>query len=84
MVLYIPRRDWIGRRDTRSVERKRKRVNRAGRRAVASVNGKAVNHPDIEFSEKGLYRVDGVHMSDVGHAIITNTLPCAIEALIFS
>lgn len=28
--------------------------NRALRRAVASVNGKAVNHPDKEFSEMTL------------------------------
>ncbi|XP_062610981.1 uncharacterized protein LOC134272832 isoform X1 [Saccostrea cucullata] len=52
----LPRRKWIGGRDICSVERKRKRVNRAARRAVASVNGSVINHPDIEFSEEGLYR----------------------------
>lgn len=39
--------------------------------AIASVNGKAANHPNIEFLEDGLFRVDRVHMSDVGNAIIT-------------
>lgn len=35
-------------------EQKTKKVNAAGQRAVASVNGEVVNHPNIEFSEEGL------------------------------
>lgn len=42
-------------RDMRSVERKQK----------------TENHPNIEFLEDGLFRVDRVHISDVGNAIIT-------------
>ena len=57
-------------------------LNGAGRRATASVNGLAVNHPDTEFSEEGVYHADGVHMSNVGNAILTNTFESAIEAFI--
>lgn len=35
-------------------EQKTKKVNAAGQRAVASVSGEVVNHPNIEFSEEGL------------------------------
>lgn len=35
-------------------EQKTKKDNAAGQRAVASVNGEVVNHPNIEFSEEGL------------------------------
>lgn len=35
-------------------EQKQKKINAAGQRAVASVNGEVVNHPNIEFSEEGL------------------------------
>lgn len=35
-------------------EQKQKNINAAGQRAVASVNGEVVNHPNIEFSEEGL------------------------------
>ena len=78
----LPRRNWIGALDIRSVERKRKRVNRAGRTAAASINGLVVNQPDIEFSEEGLDRADGVHISNVGNAILTNTFQSVIEAFI--
>lgn len=52
--------------------------------AVASVNGKAANHPNMEFLEDGLFRVDRVQKSDVENAIITiiTNLQSAIEALI--
>ena len=46
--------------------------------AAASVNGLVVNQPDIEFSEEGLDRADGVHISNVGNAILTNTFQSAI------
>lgn len=35
-------------------EQKTKKVNAAGQRAVASVNGEVVNHPNVGFSEEGL------------------------------
>lgn len=35
-------------------EQQQKKINAAGQRAVASVNGEVVNHPNIEFSEEGL------------------------------
>lgn len=35
-------------------EQKQKKINAAGQRAVAYVNGEVVNHPNIEFSEEGL------------------------------
>ena len=59
-----------------------KRVNRAGRTAGASVNGLDVSHSDIEFSEEGLYRADGIHISNVRNEILTNTFQSAIEAFI--
>lgn len=35
-------------------EQQQKKINAAGQRAVASVNGEVVNHPNIEFLEEGL------------------------------
>ena len=46
--------------------------------AAASVNDLVLNQPDIEFSEEGLDRADGVHISNVGNAILTNTFQSAI------
>lgn len=40
--------------DEQKRSKNRKKINAAGQRAVASVNGVVVNHPNIEFSEEGL------------------------------
>lgn len=75
----LPRLQWRGCTSITGIERKRKRVNRIGRQAVLKNNGRVIQHVDITYDCKGLYRADGVHLSDIGNAIFLNTLQGALE-----
>lgn len=64
----IQRRVWRGLGDKINVvmERKRRRVNGFGRRAVLSRTRGRIITIDIDYQTAGFYRPDGVHLSDVG------------------
>lgn len=64
-------RNWIGVVTCAPSSENRRELTGLVQWAIASVNGKAANHPNIEFLEDCLFRVDRVHISDVGNAIIT-------------
>ncbi|XP_045160135.2 uncharacterized protein LOC123525283 [Mercenaria mercenaria] len=62
----LQRRVWKGARDGhKTLEQKRKRLNRLGRRIVLESGNGDVIMPDID-SSTNFYRSDGVHLNDVG------------------
>jgi len=72
----MQRRSWRGTGPNINVimDRKRKRVNGFGKRAVLSTGiGSTLTVP-IEFSEPGFFRKDGVHLSDVGNEMFLDAL----------
>ncbi|XP_060590038.1 uncharacterized protein LOC132745207 isoform X2 [Ruditapes philippinarum] len=60
----LPRRVW-GKFDNKSMNLKRKRVNRLGRHIVSSLSKFDIVKPDIDI-ETAFYREDGVHLNLVG------------------
>ncbi|XP_053561818.1 collagen alpha-1(I) chain-like [Bombina bombina] len=74
----IPRLRWRYFPTPRIAYRVRKKVNRELGRAVIEVGGFVVRHELISADKKGLYRPDGVHLSDEGLAIFLVDLKTAL------
>ena len=55
-----------------AIEKKRRRVNGFGRKAVEPFG--MVISADIDYQTKGFYRKDGIHLSDVGLEMFLDTL----------
>jgi hypothetical protein len=77
----LPRLYWHGARSHKGIDSIRKRVNRSGKGLVLGMGGRVINHPDI-VEEVGLFRGDGVHLSDIGNDILLNDLQGALESFI--
>jgi lysophospholipase L1-like esterase len=75
---------WRGANRIQSVEKARKRVNAAVGQIVIAAGGKVLHNPDIDFTTPGLYRTDGVHLSDIGNDIFLNDLQGGLETFIVS
>ena len=74
--------EWQGidRAQFKGMEKKRKRMNRAGRLAVCKTsNGRIISH-DINKTTPGFYTAKGVHLSLVGNAFFLKTFENAIES----
>ncbi|XP_041346999.1 uncharacterized protein LOC121366737, partial [Gigantopelta aegis] len=80
----LPRLTWRGGNSVTAIEKKRKRVNRSGRKAVLAGGGRVIRHDDITFDCPQLFRSDGVHLDDIGNAIFVNTLQGALETFLTS
>ena len=61
------------------MEKMRKRINRAMSKFMPQLGGLAYRHVDLEGGFTGLYRQDGVHLSDVGIDIFNLGLQYGIE-----
>ena len=66
---------------TKSMEKKRKRVNRFGHLEVLKLAGD-VMVIDVTHQTPGFYRADGCHLSDVGIAMYIDKLRDTINDLI--
>ena len=78
----LPRFSWRGLDSSVTAfgrtDEKHKRVNRAGRQVIRSLNlGRSIIH-EIEIKANGLFLADGVHLSPVGNDIFLNTISEAI------
>lgn len=60
----------------------RKRVNRALEKCMPLLNGLSYRHVDLEGGYPGLYRPDGVHLSEVGLDIFNLGLQYSIESAV--
>ena len=67
----LPRIVWSGTQVPDKMESKRKFINRVIRRFI-KYNGRGVfiDHPEITSDTPGLYKPDGVHLSDIGSDIL--------------
>ncbi|XP_054830943.1 uncharacterized protein LOC129326671 [Eublepharis macularius] len=70
----LPRRVWREARDRRAIERARMKANRAIQKALGDGLGVYLPHPRIRAEVAGLYRKDGVHLSEAGNQIFLNDL----------
>lgn len=79
---FLPRIKW-SRTNTPydALERKRKALNRFTRRFLEFRGHKFIRHDDIDVKTLGLYREDGVHMSDIGNDILNLDFKTALESL---
>ncbi|KAJ8322171.1 hypothetical protein KUTeg_000642 [Tegillarca granosa] len=75
----LPRLYWRGSLNIKAIEKKRKRVNRSGRRSAFLVGGRVIHHQDITYDCPSLFRADKVHLTDVGNALFLNNLQNELE-----
>ncbi|XP_040200106.1 uncharacterized protein LOC120932066 [Rana temporaria] len=75
----IPRFSWLSSPQRRAMEKMRKRINRAMYKFMPQIGGLSYRHVDLEGGFTGLYRQDGVHLSDVGIDIFNLGLQYGIE-----
>ncbi|KAJ8320014.1 hypothetical protein KUTeg_001601 [Tegillarca granosa] len=75
----LPRLYWRGSLNIKAIEKKRKRVNRSGRRSAFLVGGRVIHHQDITYVCPSLFRADKVHLTDVGNALFLNNLQNELE-----
>lgn len=75
----IPRLLWSNYSSLHYLDKIRKRLNRTIRNSVISLGGLSYRHVDLEGFLPGFYRVDFVHLSDVGIDIFILGLQNMIE-----
>ena len=63
------------------VEKKRKLLNSFMKRLVSGMGGNFITHEEITADTPGLYRGDGVHLSDVGNDLFLMELNDALDKL---
>lgn len=78
----VPRLSWLSSDQRRVMEKMRKRVNRALEKCMPLINGLSYRHVDLEGGYPGLYRPDGVHLSEVGLDIFNLGLQYSIESAV--
>ena len=45
---------------------------------VRELGGTSIGHPEITFDQAGLFKRDGIHLSDMGNDIFQKNLQCGI------
>lgn len=80
----LPRKKWKGlkaqtKTALEAMDKKRKRINRAGRQAVRAFSlGRVISH-EIDTETDGLIKSDGTHLTKIGNAIFILTLQEALR-----
>ncbi|XP_066446921.1 uncharacterized protein [Eleutherodactylus coqui] len=75
----VARRFWREARDMEAIERARRNVNFKMSRFVQSIGGVAIRHWELEKREIGMFRGDGVHLSDIGTDTFLSGLQDGVE-----
>ncbi|XP_029449774.1 uncharacterized protein LOC115087134 [Rhinatrema bivittatum] len=78
----IPRLVWRDARSHKSIEKSRRKLNKEVGTWLRAIKGYVIKHDDISLSCSGMYRPDGVHLSDVGVDIFILALQTATAALV--
>ncbi|XP_029460774.1 uncharacterized protein LOC115093239 [Rhinatrema bivittatum] len=76
-----PRRVWRGERSHAAVENARKKINRWMVKFMSTIDGLSVMHELIDESP-GMFRHDGIHLSDIGWDIFNSDLQDSIQAVV--
>ncbi|XP_060134288.1 serine/arginine repetitive matrix protein 2 isoform X2 [Zootoca vivipara] len=66
---FLQRRVWLGSRCPTAIERSRKRVDHAVGKKVVALGGSVIHHAGITLKDAGLYRPDGVNLSNAGNDV---------------
>ncbi|XP_052693349.1 uncharacterized protein LOC128171593 isoform X2 [Crassostrea angulata] len=81
----LPRSNWRQSLSTIEGENSRRRINSAiATFVLKKLNGASIKYPDIKITQKRLFRLDGVHLSDLGNNIYINSLKNAIVQFVTS
>ena len=75
----IPRLVWLSPGKLRSLEKIRKRVNHSIEKFMQNMDSFSFRHVELEGGFPGLYRRDGVHLSNIGLDIFNTGLQSMIE-----
>lgn len=75
----VQRLRWLSPPSTRHGEKIRKRVNRAVAKFLQALGIISFRHVELEGNIKGLYRGDGIHLSDIGLDIFNTNLSTCVE-----
>lgn len=75
----VPRLRWIESPILKPFEKERKRVNKEIEKFMTLDMGIKFRHLNLEDGSPGLFRDDGVHLSDVGLAIFNLDLQTYVE-----
>lgn len=76
----IPRLCWSNSLVFKSLNKVRKRINRAMEKFLVPDLGLSFRHMELEGNLPGLYRFDGIHLSEVGLDIFNSDLQTCIES----
>ncbi|XP_065929707.1 uncharacterized protein [Magallana gigas] len=81
----LPRSNWRQSLSTIEGENSRRRINSAiATFVLKKLNGASIKYTDIQITQKKLFRLDGVHLSDLGNNIYINSLKNAIVQFVTS
>ncbi|XP_052719751.1 uncharacterized protein LOC128191625 isoform X1 [Crassostrea angulata] len=81
----LPRSNWRQSLSTIEGENSRRRINSAiATFVLKKLNGASIKYPDIHITQKRLFRLDGVHLSDLSNNIYINSLKNAIVQFVTS
>ncbi|XP_040181424.1 uncharacterized protein LOC120915190 [Rana temporaria] len=76
----VPRLRWLESLIFKPLEKVRKRINKAMEKFLSPDLGFSFRHRELEGGVQGLYRADGVHLSEIGLDIFNTELQTCIEA----
>ena len=76
----IQRLVWLPPFSRRPLEKIRKRINRAVSKLLVESGIFSFRHTELEGGHAGLYRSDGVHLSDIGLDIFNADLGSCVES----
>ncbi|XP_052675705.1 uncharacterized protein LOC128157272 isoform X1 [Crassostrea angulata] len=81
----LPRSNWRQSLSTIEGENSRRRINSAiATFVLKKLNDASIKYTDIQITQKRLFRLDGVHLSDLGNNIYINSLKNAIVQFVTS
>ena len=75
----VPRLIWLSAGKQRNLEKIRRRINHAMEKFMPKLGGFSFRHTELEGGFPGLYRQDGIHLSDVGLDIFNSDIQTMIE-----
>ncbi len=78
----LPRRNWLPLANNTVVDKMRKCLNRTGGGISISVGGFAIQHTKLDIDKPGIFRYDGVHLTDSANDTFVRILKFAVSQFI--
>ncbi|KAK2888595.1 hypothetical protein Q8A73_020043 [Channa argus] len=77
------RKVWRGGRPA-IIDNGRKMVNAKMRKALGSLGGQVIEHPNLRFFDRSIYQPDGVHFTKKGNAIFLSSIRGSLQTILNS